>query len=272
MKRHYSFLLFLLIAPLLFMTCKKDDEGNTIVNIFSVDDDIKMGKRMDEYFRNPDSSGLKILKREDYPVAYNYIENIKTQILNSGSIRYKDEFEWKIGIIHDDQTLNAFATPGGYIFVYTGLIKYLDCGDHLAGVMGHEIAHSDKRHSTNQLTKQYGVSTLLGIVLGNGTISQVSQSLLSLKFSRDDENDADENSVKYLCNAPHISADGAAGFFQKLIDGGHSSSTLEFLSTHPSSDKRVENIRSKAKELGCGVSETCTDSDTYQDVKNSLPN
>lgn len=254
------------------MTCKKDDEGNTVINIFSVQDDVRMGKQMDEYFRNPDSSGLRILNPEEYPEAYAYIENIKNQILNSGSIRYKEEFEWKIGIIHDDQTLNAFATPGGYIFVYTGLIKYLDCGDHLAGVMGHEIAHSDKRHSTNQLTKQYGVSTLLGILLGNGTISQVSQSLLNLKFSRDDENDADENSVKYLCSTPHISADGAAGFFQKLIDEGQTSSTFEFLSTHPNSDKRVENIRNKAKELECSVSQACIDSDSYQDIKNSLPN
>ena len=53
--------------------------------------------------------------------------------------------------------LNAFCTPGGYIYVYTGLIKYLDNEAQLAGVLGHEIAHADLRHVTDQLTEQYGV-------------------------------------------------------------------------------------------------------------------
>ncbi len=267
MKRHYSFLLFLLIAPLLFMTCKKDDEGNAVVNIFSIQDDVKMGKQMDDYIR--DSSGYVLLNREQYPLAYNYIERIKNEILNSGKIRYKDEFEWKITIIHDDETLNAFATPGGYIFVYTGLMKYLDCGDHFAGVLGHEMAHSDKRHSTNQLTKQYGVNTLLGILLGNGTISQVTQSLIGLKFSRDDENEADEYSVKYLCHVNDVGAAGAAGFFEKLTSAGSGGYTPEFLSTHPNSENRVENIKKTASELGCNAEQICDEE--YEAVINSLP-
>ncbi len=267
MKKQLSLFLCILAMPIIFLACKKDDEGKTTINIFSIEDDIKMGKQMDTYFR--DSAGYVILSREQYPKAYNYIDNIKNQILNSGAIRYKNEFEWKIAIIRDDSTLNAFATPGGYIFVYTGLMKYLDCDDHFAGVLGHEMAHSDKRHSTNQLTKQYGVSTLLGIILGNGTISQVSQSLLGLKFSRDDENDADKYSVKYLCHVNQVSADGAAGFFEKLISSGNSANIPQFLSTHPSSENRVENIKKIAQEEGCSTQQVC---DTeYQAVINSLP-
>jgi len=72
--------------------------------------------------------------------------------------KHKDDFAWQVKIIDDPETLNAFATPGGYIYVYTGLIKFLDTEDQLAGVMGHEIAHADLRHSTRQMTSSYGVS------------------------------------------------------------------------------------------------------------------
>ena len=69
-------------------------------------------------------------------------------------------------LIDDDKTLNAFCTPGGFIYVYTGLIKFLDSEDQLAGVMGHEIAHAALRHSTRQMTKVYGVQTLLQVATG----------------------------------------------------------------------------------------------------------
>ena len=101
-----------------------------------------------------------------YQNAYNYLQGITDEILNSGNVTYRDEFVWKIHIIEDDEVLNAFATPGGYIYVYTGLIKFLENEDDLAGVMGHEIAHSDQRHSVKQLQKMYGVQILLSVVLG----------------------------------------------------------------------------------------------------------
>lgn len=260
-------LLFLLLIPVLFVTCKKDDESPGGLNLFSIQDDIEMGMQMDQYIR--DSTDYVLLDRNQYPLAYNYIENIKNDILNSGKIIYKDEFEWKVTIIKDDETLNAFATPGGYIFIYTGLMKYLTCGDHFAGVLGHEMAHSDRRHSTKQLTKQYGTTFLLSILLGEGTISQVTAGLISLKFSRSDESEADEFSVKYLCSVPDVEADGAAGFFESLIAQGQSGGTPEFLSTHPNPENRVEDIKKLAVELGCDTSAVC--SVTYTDVVNSLP-
>ena len=74
-----------------------------------------------------------------------------TKMISNGDLR----------IIHDDSTLNAFCTPGGYIYIYTGILKFLDSEDEFAGVLGHEIAHADLRHSTRQMTKQYGVQILL---------------------------------------------------------------------------------------------------------------
>lgn len=269
MKKSFKILILLLSIPIIFSTCKKDDEGDSGggINLFSIEDDKAMGAQMDTYIR--DSTNYELLDREQYPLAYNYIENLKNEILNSGKIDNKDTFEWKITIIKDDTTLNAFATPGGYIFIYTGLMKYLTCGDHFAGVLGHEMAHSDRRHSTKQLTKQYGTGFLLGIILGQGTISQVTQSLIGLSFSRSDESEADEYSVKYLCSVPNVEADGAAGFFAKLIAEGQSGGTPQFLSTHPNPDNRVAAIEAKAVAEECNTKEVCANE--YQQVVNSLP-
>lgn len=128
-----------------------------------------------------------------YASAYSFIRGLKDSILNTGEIDYRNEFAWQVYIIEDDATLNAFATPGGYLYFYTGLIKYLQNEDDLMGVMGHEIAHADKRHLIQQLQREYGVNLLLSIALGEqpDQAAQILNSLGSLKFSRNNETEAD---------------------------------------------------------------------------------
>lgn len=264
--RHYI-LLFMLVflASTLCIGCK---EGSRGFNLFTIQDDKALGMQLrDEIAANPQQ--YPVLDPAQFPEAYGYLFRIRDKILNSGKVDLADEFDWETRIIADDNTLNAFVAPGGYIYVFTGLIKYLDTEDELAGVMGHEIAHADRRHSTEQLTKAFGITTLVDIVLGDNqnTITQVLESLVSLKFSRDDESEADEYSVIYLCPTDYNAA-GAAGFFEKIAAEG-SSSPPQFLSTHPNPDNRVENIYAKETELGCNG--TGTFDAQYQNFKNSLP-
>lgn len=271
MKKSTYYILFSFFAVVLLTNCKKDDdEDGGGINIFSIEDDKEFGRQMSEYL--DDSLATSILDSTQYASAYSYLYDIRNYILNSPEIRYKDVFPYRIRIIKDDATLNAFATPGGYIYVYTGIIKYLDYEDHLAGVLAHEIAHSDRRHSTEQLTKQYGIQTLLDIVLGKnqGVISQVATGLVGLKFSREHEEDADNYSVRYLCQSPaKYEADGAGGFFSKLIAEEQGGGTPEFLSTHPNPDNRITNIQDRATTLGCDT--TLKAPSTYATFKSSLP-
>ncbi|MEZ4238261.1 MAG: M48 family metalloprotease [Myxococcota bacterium] len=207
---------------------------------------------------NPDEYGV-ILDRSQYAEAYAHLDAIRDEILSADAVNYPSRFDWETHIIDDDEVLNAFAAPGGYIYVYTGLIRYLDSEDHFAGVMGHEIAHADQRHSTQQLTKAYGIESLLGLIFGDadpGLAADVAAGLLSLEFSRTDEAEADEYSVRYLCDTPYA-ANGAAGFFEKLLAEG-SVEIPEFLSTHPSSASRVQDINAMAEELGCSTGRTRT--------------
>jgi predicted Zn-dependent protease len=249
-------------------SCSKSDGG---LNVFSVDDDKNLGLQVKQEI-DSDPAHYPILSRTAYAEQYNYLEAIKTDILNSGKLSHKDDFAWELYIIKDDTTLNAFCTPGGYIYVYTGLIKFLETKSSLAGVLGHEMAHADRRHSTEQLTKAYGIQTLLDVVLGKnqGLISEIAGSLVSLSFSRADESEADKYSVIFLCPTKYHS-DGAAKFFQKLESTGNAANPPEFLSTHPNPDNRIQNIESEAATLGC--SSTISDQEdisSYTNFKNGF--
>ncbi len=238
------------------------------LNLFSVDDDIALGAQVDDEIQaNP--SEYPILDENDYPEAYAYLRSIRDEILASGEVSFDDRFDWQVYIIQDDSVLNAFATPGGYLYFYTGLIKYLDREDDLAGVMGHEIAHAANRHSTEALTETYGITLLLEVALGNrfDIVQQIATGLSGLAFSRDNESEADEYSVIYLAHTRYA-CDGAAAFFQKLIDAGEGGGGPEFLSTHPNPDNRVAAIENKAAELDCDTTASGRD---YQAFKDMLP-
>jgi predicted Zn-dependent protease len=228
--------------------------GGGGLNLFTLEDDVALGGELAaEVNSNPDVYG-PVIDESANPEAYAQLQRVTDHILNSGMVEHRDEFVWQLHLIDDDETLNAFAAPGGYIYVYSGLVHYLDTEDHFAGVMGHEIAHADQRHSTEQLTKAYGLSVLAGLVFGGdpGVVAQVATGLLTLSFSRADEAEADDYSVVYLCETPYA-ADGAAGFFAKLLEEGAGGGIPEFLSTHPSPDNRVQDIEAAAAELGCST-------------------
>jgi predicted Zn-dependent protease len=89
----------------------------------------------------------------------------KNKLLATGKAEYSDRFNWKVRIIKDDATVNAFAVPGGYMYFYTGLIKTLDNEAQFVGVLAHEMAHIARRHTTTQLTKAYGIDLLLSFLI-----------------------------------------------------------------------------------------------------------
>jgi predicted Zn-dependent protease len=268
----YGLFLALTVGGSFWGCTKKNDPGSTTdntINIFSLDDDKRMGAQTDSQILS-DPAQFPILDPVKYATAYQYINNIKQAILNSGKLNHANDFNWTVRIINSDTTLNAFATPGGYIYVYTGIIKYLDSEDELAGVLGHEMAHADRRHVTDELTKIYGVNFLLGMIFGNDSnaVAGITEQLVSLKFSRSVEAEADKYSVIYLYPTDY-DARGAARFFEKLIAAGQAGNTPVFLSDHPTPPDRVQAINDEWQSLGGKVGQTFAD--RYQQLKNSLP-
>jgi len=268
MKRIATFSLNIAVISLLFFSsCNKDNNG---INIFTVEDDMQLGLQMEQEIQSHPGD-YPLLQKNQYPEAYQYMESIRNAILNTGLVDYDTKFEWNVHIIKNDTVLNAFCTPGGYIYFYSGIIKFLDNEAQLAGVMGHEMAHAARRHSTEQMTKAYGIELLLSIVLGENPnmLAQIAAQLAAgateLAFSRHDEYESDEYSVKYLYETTY-DARGVAGFFEKMTG---SPQPPEFLSTHPNPDNRIEKINEIWQSLGGKTGEEYPE--RYLQFKNSLP-
>ena len=246
--------------------CGGSAPGGLVSLLISTDQDIQMGQQTRDYVES-DSSGMKILDSAKNVAAYAHIYRMRDTILNSGKVYYKDVFPWRIRIIKDDSTLNAFCTPGGFIYVYTGIIKYLDNETQLAGVMGHEMAHADRRHSAKSMIEQYGLVSLLSIITGGnpGQIASLSANLVLLKYSRDHETEADDYSVRFLYPTVYDPR-GAKYFFEKIGSQG----VPAFLSTHPDPGNRVTAITAKWTCLG-GRSDGQTFDSRYAQFKALLP-
>lgn len=234
------------------------------LNVFPYTQDIELGKKLrDDILSKKDK--FPVMKRQNHREIYNYIESLRDQLLETGKLKYRNAFEWEVYLVKDDKTLNAFVSPGGYIFIYSGLIKYLDSEDQLLGVLAHEMAHADRRHSTRQLTRTLGVQILLEAVIGDqGSINQILGALVGLKFSRSHEAEADKYSVEYLCHLDHKS-DGCAGFFMKMQN---QPTPPEFLSTHPSPKNRIKKIQDYAEQQQC--SGTLRNQAKYERMKKLL--
>jgi beta-barrel assembly-enhancing protease len=253
-------------AALSLSSCDKN--GN--VSLISTTQDVELGRQTDS---------LILATPAEYPILpvvgneqlYAYVRGLKDKILATGKVQYKDEFKWEVKIINKADVLNAFCTPGGYIYVYTGLIKYLDNGDQLAGVMGHEMGHADLRHSSRQITKDAGISVVLSVILGKsaqGAAAQVLTQVAGLRFSRDYEREADKASVTYLSGTEYNCA-GAAGFFEKLTAEANTQNPPQWLSTHPNPENRVKDINEQATKLGCNKSSTTVAE--YAQIKALVP-
>ncbi len=220
------------------------------IDLFTIQQDRDLGAQVAAQI-DGDPAHYPLLDSVKYKDVYTYLYKVRDNILNSGKVDLKNDFKWRLRVIHDDSTLNAFCTPGGYIYVYTGILKFLDSEDQLAGVLGHEIGHADMRHSTRQMTTMYGVQFIEQILLGNhAQLEQLTTALVGLKFSRAHESEADGRSVLYLCPTQY-KADGAAGFFIKINAMGQGQKVPEFLSTHPNPSNRIEHFQNSKITLGC---------------------
>ncbi|GAA4007635.1 M48 family metallopeptidase [Hymenobacter fastidiosus] len=249
-------------------SCSKEGGGDGVV-LFSVQDDIDLGARVAAQTDSTYRASGQLLDPKDprNAAAYAALSTVVNKVLNSGKLDHRNDFVWDVKIIRDDKTLNAFASPGGHIYVFSGLIKFLDHEDELAGVLAHEIAHADRRHTSRQLQQQYGIGILLSVLLGENPnqLAQIAAGLGQLKFSRDFETEADSYSVIYLSGTDYA-CDGTAGFFIKSQAMGEASQPV-FLSTHPNPGNRVQAIQAKAAELNC---QNKSDNDTNLNKLKSL--
>lgn len=265
-------LAILIYASAIFMTACEDGSSPLDFNAFSLADDVKLGQELNrQILANP----------QEYPLLQNtnaqkYVEEIFFSILGSPKIKYANDFPYQIRIIKRDDVINAFAAPGGYIYVYTGLIKFLDNEASLAAVIAHEIGHCENRHATKRITKAYGVQFILDLLLGDNSdkLVQLGTDILTnlafLKNSRDDEYEADRSSFDYLLSSKWYA--GSAMFFFDKVKSETNGGILEtLLSTHPLPDDRIEAMQRLISDAKLPApSESNLFTDKYNSFKASL--
>lgn len=222
------------------------------INIFSDQDEVNFGLQMDQEIRkNPKEYPIYTAN----PAVKDYIDKrIFREILASPEIAKKNVYKYQLEVIQNDTTLNAFATPGGYVYVYTGLLKYLDSDAALAGVLGHEIGHAERRHATQRMTNIYGFQMLASFALGQNPsqIAEIAANLFTglaiLSNSRANEDESDDYSFRYL-SSTRFYPGAVKFFFEKMRDDGKVSSGGRgigtFLSTHPDPIARISSTEQR---------------------------
>ena len=156
--------------------------------------------------------------------------------------------KWDVKVIDDPKTVNAFATPGGHLYVYSGLLMAADNPSEVTGVLSHEAGHVVARHSARQMVDAFGLQAVTALALGKnpGLASQVAAGVAGkgamLANSREDETEADEYGARYASSAGY-DPNGLITFFQKLQkQEGKSPQIMKFLSDHPATPDRISHL------------------------------
>ncbi|MDF0668694.1 MAG: M48 family metallopeptidase [Nitrospira sp.] len=162
----------------------------------------------------------------------------------------ENPYTFSITVVKSD-VVNAFALPGGYIVVFTGLMKKAESPEELAGVLAHELNHVLQRHGLERIVKQLGFVAVLSIVLGNppglgGVMKQLGVELMTLKFGRAQETEADLTGLQLLYRAK-IDPSGMITFFQRLAEKDEG--RVEWLSTHPMSSARADRLKAELTDM-----------------------
>ena len=179
---------------------------------------------------------------------------VENYLRNNGYADEVKNFQWEFNLVQDKQA-NAFCMPGGKIVVYEGLLPVTQTESALAIVLGHEIAHAVAKHSAEQMSKKirqsYGTqigSQIVGAIAGSsvgdlaGAIAQQGFSFANLRYSRDNETEADHMGLIFAAMAGYDPA-VAIPFWQRMAEKSGGGNSSDMFSDHPSDAKRIAAIR-----------------------------
>lgn len=218
----------------------------TNLNLLSTGEEIRLGQQV----------AVEVEKQEkilEDPAMQQYISEIGVRL---AQVAPRQDVPYGFKVIDAPDTVNAFALPGGFMYIYTGLMKICDNEAELAAVMAHEIAHVAARHHGEMMTRQIGMDVVSDIVLGKnpGAVASVARQLfttgIAARYSRSQEREADSLGMDILYRAGYP-PDAMISFMNKLLvidqqrGGGRA---LPIFATHPSPEERVGLLQSLAQQ------------------------
>ncbi len=257
---------------------KKDDPsqiGNRDVgkgvNFYSIEKEIALGKQLSQEV-------MRQAKLFDDPIVSEYVNRVGQNLVRNSDARFAFQFR-----LIDDDTPNAFALPGGFVFVNTGLIKIADEEDEFAAAMAHEIAHVAARHMTRQATKAQLASMLnlpASVALGGGWGGLAGRQAMGLafspvfmKFSRGEESEADYLGLQYMYAAGYDPT-GAISIFEKLESMRRTNPGFvgRMLSSHPLDADRINRTQSEIERILPPKPQYVVTTSEYRDIRERLIN
>ncbi len=244
-KRIYVLMIMAFITGLILSCATNPVTGKKQLMLLSNQEEIKLGEQSDGDIVN--MYGLY-----NDPELSRYIKDLGMRMAR---ISHRPDLPYEFRLL-DSPVINAFAVPGGFVYITRGIMAYLNNEAELAGVMGHEIGHITARHSAQQYTKaqiaQLGLG--VGMVLSENFrkyagVAQFGVGMLFLKFSRDNERQSDELGVQYSTTVGY-DAMQMANFFETLerMQPKEGGTLPDWFSTHPNPADRVVAVRKLATE------------------------
>jgi len=180
-----------------------------------------------------------------------YVKRVGQHIVDE-TVADRSPYTFDFHVLADDETINAFALPGGQVFITVGLLKRLTTEDQLAGVLGHEIGHVIGRHSAEHIAKAKLQEGLTGATViatydpnnpsAAGQMALLVGNLVNMKYGRDDELEADKMGVDYLFETDY-KPQAMIEVMEILAQAGGGARQPEFFSTHPDPGNRIERIK-----------------------------
>lgn len=221
--------------------------GKESLSLYSTSQEIQMGREAHEAIQAqlgfvPDSA------------LQQYVQRVGTNLARATE---RTDLPWTFRVV-DDPTVNAFALPGGFIYITRGMLYHMENEAEMAGVLGHEIGHVTARHSVNQMSKQQLTQIgLIGATLIEPDLQKYGQlvgaglGLMFLKFSRDDERESDLLGLRYMYNSNYDPRymDDVFVVLQRISEGSGSGRIPNWLSTHPAPEDRVSRIQKMVDTL-----------------------
>ena len=225
--------------------------GRRMLSLIGEGQEIEMGR---SYSQQVEAT----MSLYDDPELQAYVDRIGQSLAATSE---RPDLPWSFKIV-DDPVVNAFALPGGFIYVTRGILTHFNSEAELASVVGHEIGHVTARHSVEQLSRQQlGVLALgVGSILSEdvrrfGGVAQAGLSVLFLSYGRDDEHEADMLGIRYALRDSYDPREAADvhEMLGRQTEARGGSGVPAWLSTHPSSADRIQRIRSQVDTIPSGV-------------------
>ena len=254
---------------------KKDDPGQIGnrdvgkgINLYSLEREMALGKQLA-------AEVAREAKINTDPILSEYINRVGQNLARNSDAKVPFTFQ-----VIEGEAPNAFALPGGYIFIYTGLLHIADEEDEFAGAVAHEIAHVAARHMTRQATKaeMANIASIpLSVILGGWGGYAVRQAagiavpMTFLKFSRNDESEADYLGVQYMYAAGY-DPNGAVTIFEKLqaLQKTNPGVAARLFSTHPMDSARIDKTQKEIERILPTKPEYVITTSEYHDVRERL--